>query len=160
MLEDKDTVDIPQWLEALWPDLVSSPGCSFARPIGFIQHICVWGGDAGSTITTHSLEPIFLQELLPFSKFSLIRLVPVLCLELTAVFLSHTPHWQWSSAYIILWWFTLPISAEKCLCFRHQSSCSGGGLPGIELWPSHLSTHQCSDLGNFFSLSLFPFPHQ
>lgn len=56
-----------------------------------LAHLCL---GRGCWVHYHNilLEPIFLQKLLPFSKFSLIRLVPVLCLDLTLQFSSLIPH--------------------------------------------------------------------
>lgn len=76
----------------------------------------------------------FLQTLLSFSNFSLLQLGFIFSLTLTFKFsfllsIAFPVHWQLLSP-IPLWCFTVPMNTEKCLCFRDQSLCSRGSLPG------------------------------
>lgn len=107
----------------------------------FLHCVSFWMDEA--SLHCHSMFfqiCVFLQTLLSFSNFSLLQLVFIFSLALTFTFsflfsITFPVHWQLLSS-IPLWCFTVPMNTEKCLCFRDQSLCSGGCLPGLRHTPA------------------------
>lgn len=133
---------------------------SWAFPCRWVFIHCIHVWVEGASLTQCALLNLFfLQTLLPFSNFTLLRLVLIFSLALT---------FKFSALLCCIFTFigniqelTSPCesyfpSTLGSLCSRDQSPCPGGSLPGVESWLHH-SPANLVTLGKLLSSPCFLF---